>query len=109
MALIDDVEQALRAAGEQLKQDLWKPTDTAFLAARAKDLVGLDAKASAATDPAIKNAYLASAKDVLEGVKLLAIIRMEAGAQHLADALGKFFLNTVLPLLAKLLPAAFGL
>jgi hypothetical protein len=104
----EEVKQALRDAGEQLKSDLWKPGDEAFLAARAKDLIGLNLKAAAATDPAKKKAYHAAALDVLSHVKLLAVIRMETAAQHVLDALGKFFMTQVLPLVAKLLPAVFA-
>ena len=109
MSLEDDVKQALREAGTQIKQDLWKPEDEAFLAARAKDLVGLNAKANAATDPAKKKAYQAAAKDVVNHVRLLAVIRMEAGAQHVVEILGKFFLEKVVPVLIKLLPALIAL
>jgi len=109
MSLEDDVKQALRDAGEQLKKDLWQPNDEAFLAARATDLVGLNAKALAATDPAKKKAYQAAAKDVVNHVQLLAVIRMEAGAAHIVDALGKFFMDKVLPALIKLLPVLISL
>ncbi len=109
MALEDDVKKALKDAGEQLKADLWKPDDEAFLNARAKDLVGLNKKAEKATDPAKKKAYQAAAKDVLNHVRLLAVIRMETGANHIADALGRFFLEKVLPALIKALPALIGL
>jgi hypothetical protein len=105
MALEDDVKQALREAGEQIKKDLWKPNDEAFLAARAKDLVGLNKKALATDDPLRKKGYKAAADDVLNHVKLLAIIRSEALAAHLSDIIGKLFLEKVLPLLIKLLPA----
>lgn len=105
MSLEDDVKQALRDTGEKLKKDLWKPEDEAFLAARARDLVGLNAKAAAAADPARKKAYEAAARDVLNHVRLLAVIRMEAGVAHVVDALGRFFMESVLPVLAKLLPA----
>jgi len=109
MSLQDDVKQALRDAGTQIKHDLWKPEDEAFLAARAKDLVGLNAKAAAATDPAKKKGYQAAAKDVVNHVRLLAVIRVEAGAQHVVDIIGKFFLEKLLPVLIKLLPAVLGL
>lgn len=104
----EEVKQALRDAGTQLKNDLWKPEDEAFLAARAKDLVGLNIKATAATEPAKKKAYQAAALDVLSHVKLLAVIRMEVGAQHVFDALGRFFMDKVLPVIVKLLPAVFA-
>jgi len=109
MSLEDEVKQALRDAGTQLKNDLWKPEDEAFLAARAKDLVGLNAKALAATDPAKKKGYQAAAKDVVNHARLLAVIRMEAGAQHVVEILGKFFVEKLLPVLIKLLPAVLGL
>lgn len=109
MSLQDDVKQVLRDAGTQIKADLWKPEDDAFLAARAKDIVGLNAKALAATDPAKKKGYQAAAKDVVNHVRLLAVIRMEAGAQHIADILGQFFMEKVLPALIKLVPVLLGL
>jgi hypothetical protein len=109
MSLEDDVKQVLRDTGEQLKKDLWKPADDAFLAARAKDLVGLNAKALAATDPAKKKAFHAAANDVVGHVRLLAVIRMEAGAAHIADILGKFFMEKLLPALIKLLPVLLSL
>jgi hypothetical protein len=107
--LEDDVKQALKAAGQQLKADLWHPNDEAFLAARAKDLVGLQKKAHESTTDAKRKAYLAAAKDVLNHVKLLAVIRMETAAAHVTDALGRFFLDKVVPALVKLLPALIGL
>jgi len=109
MALEDDVKQVLRDTGEQLKKDLWKPEDDAFLAARAKDLVGLNAKAAAATNPAKQKAYQAAARDVVNHVRLLAVIRTEAGASHVADIVGKFFLEKLLPVLVKLVPVLLGL
>jgi hypothetical protein len=104
MALEDDVKQALKAAGEQLKKDLWHPDDDKFLTARARDLVGLQRKAQATTDPNKKKAYEGAALDTVQAVKMLALIRMEAGAAHIVDALGRFFMDKVVPLLVKLLP-----
>ena len=108
MALEDDVMQALKEAGEQLKKDIWHPGDEKFLAARARDLAGLQRKAQAATDPNKKKAYTAAAHDTVQSVKMLALIRMEAGAAHIGDALGRFFMEKVLPALIKLLPAIIG-
>ena len=108
MALEDEVKQALKEAGEQLKKDLWHPGDEMFLAARARDLAGLQRKAEAATDPNKKKAYTAAARDTVQSVKMLALIRMEAGAAHIGDALGRFFMEKVLPALIKLLPAIIG-
>ena len=109
MATSNDVELALRKAGEVLKADLWRDTDAAFLEARAKDLVGLAAKAAATNDPLKKRAYLAAARDVVSSVELLAVVRMEVAASHVQDALSRFFFETVVPLLVKLLPALLGL
>lgn len=105
MALEDDVKLALKDAGEQLKKDLWHPGDEAFLAARARDLAGLQRKAQAATDPIKKKAYTAAARDAVQSVKMLALIRMEAGSAHIGDALGRFFMEKLVPVIAKLLPA----
>ena len=107
--LLEATENALRDAGKQLKSDLWKPEDSEFLAARAKDLVGLNAKAASATDDRKKAAYVAAARDVVNHVRLLALIRMEAAAQHIQDALGRFFLEKLLPVLIRALPALFGI
>jgi hypothetical protein len=109
MALSDDVENALREAGHALKGDLWRETDGAFLKARAKDLVGLATKAQAASDPQQKRAYVAAARDVVNHVKLLAVIRMETAAAHVLDALGRFFMEKIVPALATLLPALLGI
>jgi len=106
---LEATKKALADAGKQLKSDLWKPEDSAFLAARAKDLVGLNRKAAATQDPIKKAAYLAAARDVVNHVRLLAVIRMEVSAHHVQDALGRFFLDTLLPLLIKALPALIGL
>lgn len=105
MALEDDVKQALMDAGSQLKHDLWKSGDQAFLAARARDLIGLNLKAQTTTDPIRKKAYQAAARDTVESVKMLALIRAERVPEHLVDALGRFFLDRALPVLVKLLPA----
>jgi hypothetical protein len=102
--LLGDVKTALTLAGEVLKQDLWKPEDDAFLAARAADLVGLNRKAQATTNPAKKQAYQAAARDTLQSVKMLALIRAEATKDHLIAVLGKVFMDNVLPQLIKLLP-----
>jgi len=104
MSLEDDVKQALHDAGAQLKNDLWKPGDDTFLAARAKDLAELEAKAATAP-PNQKMAFTAAAKDVVNEVKLLAVIRAEAAADHAKEEIGQFFLNKVLPALIRLLPA----
>lgn len=109
MALEDDVEKALRDAGAELKQDLWHDSDKAFLKARARDLMGLNGKASAATDENKKRAYLAAARDVVNHVRLVAMIRMEVAARHVLDALGRFFLEKVIPAVVKVLPALVGL
>lgn len=107
MALQDDVLASLRDAGEQLKKDLWRPADLKLLQQRAADLVGLNAKAAAATDPQKKQQYKLAADMVLEHVKLLALIRMQVTEQHVLDALGKLFMNIVLPALANLLVSLF--
>lgn len=105
MALEDDVEQALRDAGTQLKAGLWQESDTPFLQARARDLIGLNLKAASATDPLKKRAYLAAARDVVGHVKLMAIIRMEVATANVVDDLSRFFMDKVLPLLRAVLPA----
>lgn len=105
MSLENEIKQALKEAGQQLKHDLWKPEDDAFLVARAKDIAGLNLKAAKATDPNKKRAYQAAALDTLQGVKMLALIRAEVSATHIVDALGRFFMLTILPALAKLVPA----
>src|SRR6516225_3347880 len=98
MAATDDVLKALKDAGAQLKADLWKPEDGTFLEARAKDLVGLEAKAATLKDGDPKKAaYTAAARDTIVSVKLLALIRMETAEKHLLDALGKFFLTVAVP------------
>jgi len=79
------------------------------LEARAKDLVGLNVSAAAATDPATKQAFVAAAKDVVNSVKILALIRAEAAAKQLRDQLEQFFVQTVVPKLLALLPALLGL
>lgn len=107
--LVEAAQSALREAGKQLKSDLWKPEDELFLAARARDLVGLEAKAVKATDPRRKAAYLAAARDVVNHVRLLALIRMEAAAHHIQEALGRFFLEKVVPLLLRVLPGLLGI
>jgi hypothetical protein len=61
MAIEDDVKQALIDAGNELKQGVWQPNDLVLLASRARDLVGLNAKADAETDPAKKAQYKAAA------------------------------------------------
>jgi hypothetical protein len=109
MPATNDLESAalaaLVAAGQKLKDDLWTDGDRGFLAARAKDLVGLNAKAAEATSAAKKAAYQAAARDVVDHVKLLALIRMQVAQEHALDALGRFFLDTALPALLKILPA----
>ncbi|HTA92220.1 MAG TPA: hypothetical protein VK745_21725 [Polyangiaceae bacterium] len=109
MSLEDDVKQELKAAGQQFLADLWQPADEAVLEARAKDLVGLNVSAATATDPATKQAFVAAAKDVVNSVKILALIRAEAAAKHLRDQLEQFFVQTVVPKLLALLPALLGL
>lgn len=103
-ALKGNVQEALKQAGEVLKKDLWKPEDAAYLAARAEDLVGLNRKAQAATDPNKKGAYRAAALDTLQGAKMLALIRAEAASAQLTEQLGQLFMKTVLPQLIKFLP-----
>lgn len=104
-ALQGDVKAALKLAGEVLKKDLWKPEDDAFISARAADLVGLNRKAQATNNPAKKQAYKAAARDVLQSVKMLALIRAEATKDHLIEVLGQVFMDKVLPQLIRLLPA----
>jgi hypothetical protein len=109
MSLEDDVKQELKTAGRQFLADLWQPADEAVLEARAKDLVELNVSAAAATDPATKQAFVAAAKDVVNSVKILALIRAEAAAKQLRDQLEQFFVQTVVPKLLALLPALLGL
>lgn len=108
MALADDVKDALADAGRVLKADLWTDDDDEFLAARARDLVGLARKAQATTDERKRKAYLAAARATVGHVKLLAMIRMEVAQRHVVDALGRFFLEHLLPRLVRLLPAIAG-
>ncbi len=103
MALIDAVEQALLNAGTQLKADLWRKEDLQLIAAKARDLVGLHTKAVATKDKKKKRQYELAALSVVDHVKLLALLRMQVAQQHVVDVLGKFFLEKVLPALAKLL------
>ncbi len=105
MAIEEEVKEALKQAGEQLKKDLWKPEDEAFLVARAADLVGLNRKAEATTNPDKKRAYQAAARDALQSVKMLALIRAEVATAHLVELVGRIFIEKVVPLLIKLLPA----
>lgn len=105
MSLENEVKQALKDAGVELKKDLWKQEDEAFLAARAKDLVALNRKALTTTDPNKKKAYQAAARDAVQSVKMLALIRAEVAAAHLVDLVGRFFMEKALPALIKLLPA----
>lgn len=107
--ILSEVTKALHDAGAELKADLWKPADKAFLEARAKDLIGLNTKAAAATDPLRQKAYLAAARDVVNHVRLAAVIRMEVATTHVFEALGRFFIDKLLPLLFKVLPALVGL
>jgi len=107
--LVDQVREALQEAGTALRRDMWTDNDRAFLTARARDLVGLSGKAAATQDPARKAAYVAAAKDTVQHVKLVAMMRMEVAAAHVLDALGRFFLDKVLPMLVKLLPALAAL
>ncbi|HET9625140.1 MAG TPA: hypothetical protein VFP84_27420 [Kofleriaceae bacterium] len=101
--------KALTDAGTELKADLWQPDDAAFLASRAKDLVGLAAKAETMTDPNKKAAYLAAAKDTLVSVKLLAQIRLESLERSLIAKLEDLFKTVVLPAIEKLLPPLLGM
>lgn len=103
MATQAEVEAVFVNAGKQLKADLWRPDDLKLIASRAKDLVGLDAKAKAAQDPALKRQYQLAAEGVVEHVKLLALLRMQVAQDHLLDALGRFFMNIVIPALGKLI------
>lgn len=108
MSLIDDAKQALEDTGNQLKADLWTPSDKTYLEERAKDLVELAAKAAAAQSEAQRAGYVAAARDTVTSVKVLALIRMEASEQHMLDSLEKLFWNTVVPRLVKALPALDG-
>jgi hypothetical protein len=105
MALEDEVKKALIDAGNELKKDLWHPEDLELLAARARDLVGLDRKASEESDPAKKAQYKMAAGMVLDHVKLLALLRMQVARKDIETALGNFFMKTVLPALGALLKA----
>ena len=104
MSTLEDTKRALEDAGTQLKADLWKPDDKAYLEQRAKDLAELAAKAAAATDASQRAAYLAAARDTVTAVKVLAMIRVEATEQHVADALEKRFWGELKPRLTKVLP-----
>jgi hypothetical protein len=104
MPTFEDARRALEDAGTQLKADLWKPDDKAFLEQRARDLAELAAKAAAASDAPQRAAYLAAARDTVTAVKVLAMIRVEATEQHVADALEKRFWGELKPRLAKVLP-----
>jgi hypothetical protein len=104
MPTLEDARQALEDAGTQLKADLWKPDDKAYLEQRAKDLAELAAKAAATSDPVQRAAYLAAARDTVTAVKVLALIRVEATEQHVAAALEKLFWHELKPRLAKVLP-----
>lgn len=107
MALIDDVKKALKDAGEQLKDDLWEKEDAAFLAARAKDLVGLDAKALAAPNAKKKAEYASAARSVINHVTMRAMVRMQIAAKHILVAMERFFNNVVIPALSALLKSLF--
>jgi hypothetical protein len=107
MSLEDQVKQALVDAGNQLKASLWRPEDQALLTARAKDLVGLQAKAAAEQDPGKRQQYRLAAESVVDHVKLLALLRMQVLQNEVPDALGRFFMKVVIPALAALLKALF--
>ena len=111
MSILDpsDVLKTLTDTGNQLKSGLWKSDDTAFLQARAKDMVGLAAKAAREQDPGRKAAYLAAARDTVTSVRLLAMIRLETAEQAALAAAGNFFTTTVTSALKKLLPSLGGL
>jgi hypothetical protein len=109
MAIVDEIKQALRGAGEQLKKDLWRPEDDQFLEARAQDLARLEGKALAATNPAKKKGFQTAANDVIEHVKAVALIRIEAARDHLVDLIGRIFMEKLLPALVRLLPALLAL
>lgn len=102
--LISNVKSALEDAGAALKSDLWRPEDEGFLAERARDLVALEAKAAMTADAGKRRAFSAAAKDVVNHVKLFAMIRMEASATHVVEDLGKFFMEKLVPALMQLLP-----
>jgi citrate synthase len=109
MPTFEEAKRALEDAGTQLKADLWQPADHAYLEQRARDLAELAAKAAAATDAPQRAAYLAAARDTVTAVKVLAMIRVEATEQHVADALEKLFWHEIKPRLAKALPGLAGL
>lgn len=108
MAIQDDVKLTLRQAGEAFKKDIWKAEDEQFLASRAADLVGLNRKADAATDPNKRRAYQAAARDAIQCVKMLVLIRLEVAAKHLIEILGDIFMEKILPRLIQLLPVALA-
>lgn len=108
MALKDEVKQALKEAGEVFKKELWKSEDEAFLDSRAADLIGLNHKAAATTNPDRKRAYQAAARDTLQSVKMLALIRAEVVVAHLVDLLGRIFMEKVLPRLIQLIPVVIA-
>jgi hypothetical protein len=103
MALNELVEQALVLAGAQLKKDLWEPEDLKLLARRSKDLVGLYEKMKATKDKRKRRQYELAAMTVVDHIKLLALLRMQVAEKHVTEALGRFFLEKALPVLAKIL------
>lgn len=107
MATLDSVKQTFIDAGNQLKADLWQPGDLPELEARAQDLIDYDAKAAIETDPAKVEQYKAAAADVVDNVKLRALLRVQVLENDLRDQLEKAFMNYVLPALGQLLKAIF--
>jgi len=108
-ATVDDVKDVLRDAGRALRHDLWAASDEEFLAAKARDLVRLARKAAATEDPHTRIAYLAAARDTINHVKLVALMRMEVAASHVLDTLGRLFLERALPALIERLPSLLGI
>ena len=107
MSLQDEVFDALRDAGLELKEDLWSAKDKEVLAQRAKDLVGLHVKALAADDPGKKEQYRLAARLVVQHVQLIALTRLHVAGEDLVEIIKKFFTRVLLPALLRLLPALF--
>ncbi len=107
MSLQDDVCQVLHNTGAILKKDLWGPNDVKILAQHSRDLVGLQAKAQATTDPQTRAQYQFAARMVVDHVAMIALTRMHVAQQHVAEALEKLFWEVVLPKLATILVGLF--
>src|SRR5262245_35138450 len=107
MALEDDVLKVFADLGTRLQENLWTKNDAEFLAQRAKDLVGLNVKASAATDPAKKASYRRAALLVADHVKLRALTRLAISQKHVMEAVDNLIMDILIPALGKLLASLF--